>query len=88
MQAVTKIKTVWRNSACLMLLSGNFKYRKQSVDELVNILDRKVLPNFIETSSESGTVDEELLFVQRHSKSGFMVKIYCRLIQCFTMNCI
>ena len=60
------VKTAWRNSACLMLLSGPFKYRKPRGDEL------KGLPNFLEMSEHEGE-KLELLFVQRHVKAGFMV---------------
>ena len=72
MQAVKKFKTVWRNSACLLLLNGHFRYRKPSLNELKGVLEKNVLPNFLENAPDS-TDQSELLFVRRHDKSGFMV---------------
>lgn len=72
MQAARKIKTMWRNSACLMLLSGHFKYRNPPLNDF---LERKTLPNLLENTAAESTGENELLFVLRHAKSGFMVII-------------
>ena len=77
MQAARKIKTVWRNSACLMLLNGLFKYKGSGLNDFRSVFEKKVLPNFLEVadhqSGSTGTDEKELLLVQRHDKSGFMV---------------
>ena len=75
MQAANrKIKTVWRNSACLMLINGPFRYR--SILNPGSILEKQALPNFLDIlDHHESTDDKELLFVRRHAKSGFMVNI-------------
>ena len=81
MQAASKkVKTVWRNSACLMLLNGPFKYKRPTLD-LGAVLEKQALPNYLEIIDHTkSTDDKELLFVRRHAKSGFMV-IYIPLQQ-------
>ena len=74
MQAASKkIKTVWRNSACLMLLNGPFRYKRSTLDP-GSVLEKHALPDYLEIiDRHESTEDKELLFVRRHAKSGFMV---------------
>ena len=74
MQAASKkVKTVWRNSACLMLLNGPFRYKRSTLD-LGSILEKRSLPDYLQiVDHPESTDDKELLFVRRHAKSGFMV---------------
>lgn len=75
MQAVRKIKTMWRNAATLLLINGHFKYRPAPRHDLGCVLDKRTLPIFLEsTDHDKQSKDEtDLLFVQRHGNSGFMV---------------
>ncbi len=76
MQAASKkIKTVWRNSACLMLINGPFRYKRSNLNP-ESVLEKRALPDFLEIlDHHESTDDKELLFVRRHAKSGFMVSI-------------
>ncbi len=55
----------WRNSACVMMLSGPFRYCR----EPQATLGKKP---FLEYTSELRE-QPEIVFVKRHSQSGFMV---------------
>ena len=73
MQPASKIRTVWRNSACLMLVTGPFRYKKSNLDPQT-VLEKHALPDYLEIIDHTEpAVDKELLFVRRHAKSGFMV---------------
>lgn len=63
---------MWRNSACLMLINGPFKYKRSILDP-GSILEKRVLPDCLEIIDHPESTDKELLFVRRHAKSGFMV---------------
>lgn len=69
----TSVKLPWRNAACLMFMTGPFRYTKQP-QIIMNPLSISRSP-FISMDSPD---EPELLYVQRHSKSGFMVGIHSR----------
>ena len=69
---MASVKTSWRNAASLMFLTGPFKYTKQP-QKLTKPLSISRAPFIQYTSPNSEQHQAELLFVQRHSKSGFMV---------------
>ena len=71
MAAAAAVKTPWRNAACLMFLTGPFGYCKQPLP-IENPLSVSQGPFLKYTSKEEP--EPEILFVQRHSKSGFMVR--------------
>lgn len=76
------VKTAWRNAACLLFFTGPVKYSLQSASSVRHSLEayksgRSLQPpitNFLKLTSEPRD-DMEMVFVQRHSKSGFMVGI-------------
>ena len=72
------VKVPWRNAACLMFMTGPFRYCRnpQRATKPTSI----GLSPFIEYHpSVKGEhhPEQDILFVKRHSKSGFMVK-WCR----------
>ena len=77
MAAVKKIRTMWRNSAILMLINGPFRYRRPTSNDLASVLGKRTLPIFLENTDEHCKDDMNLLFVQRHARSGFMVIFVC-----------
>ena len=67
----TAVKTPWRTAACLMFLTGPFRYIKQP-QKLTKPLAIGHAPFLQYKSPEQSGEQPQLLFVRRHSKSGFM----------------
>ena len=65
------VKTPWRNAACLMFMTGPFRFSRPP-QRLTEPLSVGHSP-FIQYDCP-GNPQPELLFVKRHSKSGFMVR--------------
>ena len=76
------VKQTWRNAACLLFLTGPFRYSPRNAGPMRALLESHTkgksppTTNFLEMCSTSSPAreDMEMVFVQRHSKSGFMVR--------------
>ena len=69
----TAIRKSWRDSACLMLVNGPFKYTKQPLPRTVTWSTTSV-PICLGEVAEGEGKEMELLFVQRNKRSGFYVR--------------
>ena len=65
-----KVKNPWRNAACLLLLTGPFRYSRPA-QRLSKPLAVGYSP-YLEYKC-SGTPQPEVLFVKRHPQVNFMV---------------
>ena len=66
------VETRWRNAACLMFLTGPFRFSKapQKISNPLVVSKSPFIRNKCEQRSEPS-----ILFAKRHSKAGFMVYI-------------
>ncbi len=74
------VKHVWRKAACVLFVTGPFKYCPQKAPGMRGLIEAHVrgarppTTCFLEKDpQQSHREDMEIMFVQRHSKSGFMV---------------
>ena len=86
MSAAGGLKKAWRDSACLMVATGPFRYNGQNAATKLTSVGsfmgpRSAPPICLEAKEEEGTRENmEFLFVQRNKRAGFMVIIYVSLI--------
>ena len=78
--AAGTLKSLWRNSACLILGSGPIQYLSRPL-----ISENSLLNTYVIESGDSPEREEEFLFVKRSFKSGFMV---CIVSMCICVICV
>jgi len=79
MSAAGGLKKAWRDSACLMVATGPFRYNGQNAAARLTsagsfLGPRSAPPICLEATEEEGKRENmEFLFVQRNKNAGFMV---------------
>jgi len=82
MSAAGRLKKAWRDSACLMVATGPFRYNGQNAAARLTsagsfLGPRSAPPICLEATEEEGKRENmEFLFVQRNKNAGFMPNTY------------
>lgn len=85
------VRHAWRRAACLLFVTGPFKYCPKKAPGMRALLEAHVkgtpppTTSYLETdpTQQSRREDMELMFVQRHSTSGFMVSLVHSILPFF-----